>query len=65
MRSDKFRLSPRLRVWTYGTFGLLFASGLLWWLIQRWGRVETEFGPAPLAGWPATVTAYASANQWK
>ena len=47
MRSDKFRLSPRLRVWTYGTFGLLFASGLLWWLIQSWGRVETEFGPTP------------------
>jgi heme A synthase len=53
MRSEYLRLSPRLRVWTYSTFGVLFASGLLWWILQRWSPTETEFGPAihPAATW--------------
>lgn len=53
MRSDHLRLSPRLRFWTYASFGVVFASGLLWWVLQQWGRTETEFGPAahPAAAW--------------
>ena len=53
MRSSHLTLSPRLRGWTYGTFGVLFVSGLLWWMLQQWGRTETPFGPAthPAAAW--------------
>jgi hypothetical protein len=41
------RLSPRLRRFTYAVLALLFASGIAWWALARWGEVETEFGPGP------------------
>ena len=53
MRVDDLRLKPRLRAWVYGTIGALFLTGLVWWLLDRWGRVETEFGDVthPAAPW--------------
>ncbi len=53
MPSNNLRLSPRLRNWTYGSFGVLFVSGAAWWILQRWGLIETEFGPTihPAATW--------------
>jgi len=44
MRAKNLKLSPAIRSWLHGTFGLLFVTGLGWWLLQRYVRVETEFG---------------------
>jgi len=41
------RLSPRLRRFTYAVLAVVFASGVAWWVLARWGEVETEFGPGP------------------
>ncbi|HTL67056.1 MAG TPA: hypothetical protein VL200_05295 [Lacunisphaera sp.] len=52
-RPDQLRLGPRLRAWTYATLGALFVTGVAWWSLELWGRVETEFGPAahPAGPW--------------
>ena len=47
MRPDGLRLSARHRVWLHSTFAVLFLSGAVWWVLQRWFQVETEFGPHP------------------
>ncbi|MBC7369086.1 MAG: hypothetical protein H7343_20130 [Undibacterium sp.] len=44
MRSEPLRLSPRLRAWTYSAFGVLFASGAAWWLLQQTKPAESELG---------------------
>lgn len=53
MPASRRQLSPRLRVWTYATLTVLFGSGLVWWALQRWALVDTDFGPAahPLSPW--------------
>ena len=37
---------PRWHEWSiYSSFGLLFVSGVAWLILDRWVRVEGEFGP--------------------
>lgn len=53
MRRDGIRLGPRLQTWLYGTFAVLFASGLAWWLLHRFGRTEgdSDLQSSPLEPW--------------
>lgn len=45
MRRSDIQLS-RPHLWlVYGGTALLIFSGLLWWLLERFGQVEGEFGP--------------------
>jgi len=44
MRSDSFRLSPRLRAWFYGTVGVLFITGVGWWFFDILGHGDGNFG---------------------
>jgi hypothetical protein len=47
MSGPGLRLSPRLRRTTYAVLAGLFLTGAAWWILARWGEVETEFGPGP------------------
>ena len=47
MSRHAFRLSRRHRFALFGALGLSFASGLAWWLLDHFGRIDGEFGPAP------------------
>lgn len=47
MSRHAFRLSRRHRFALYSALGLSFASGFAWWLLDHFGRIEGEFGPAP------------------
>jgi len=53
MSRHAFRLSRRHRFALYGALGLSFASGLAWWLLDHFGRIEGEFGalPHPAQAW--------------
>ena len=53
MRRNGIKLSTRHRAWLYGTFAVLFATGVVWWALHRFGRVEGDFGPTvnPLEPW--------------
>lgn len=57
MPADDLRIRPRLRGWIHGTIGVLFITGAVWWALQRWGNVETEFGSTahPAAPWVMRV----------
>lgn len=44
MHRDAMRLSPRHRAWLYGSFGLLFISGVVWLSLHWWFRPKGEFG---------------------
>lgn len=45
MRPDGLRLSGRHRTWLHGTFVVLFLSGAMWWVLQRWFQIDNGFGP--------------------
>lgn len=45
MRRDRNRMSPRLRRSIYGLTALLFGSGMLWFLLDRFAQIEGPFGP--------------------
>jgi len=53
VRADHLRLTPRFRAWIYGTITVLFITGVTWWALGKWGRVETDFGETahPAASW--------------
>ena len=43
-RRDRIKLSPRHQGWIYTTFGVLFATGVLWLVAKRWLATPGEFG---------------------
>lgn len=48
-RRPQFKLAlPRWHEWLiYASTGLLVVTGIAWLLLDRFGRVESEFGPEP------------------
>ena len=53
MPRDGVRLTPRHRLFVYGSSALLFLTGAAWLVAHTWMRVEGEFGdmPHPLERW--------------
>ena len=53
MPANPLQLGPQLKLWTYSSLAALFATGAIWFWLQRWGMVETDFGPTthPLSAW--------------
>jgi hypothetical protein len=47
MSRNRFGLGGGQRWWLHVTFAVLFLTGVVWWILHRWGGVETEFGPTP------------------
>jgi hypothetical protein len=45
MSRNRLRLSSRQRLWLYGSFAVLFITGVAWWVVGTWFSAETEFGP--------------------
>lgn len=47
------KLSRRHRLWLHGTIAALFLTGVVWWLLHAFVKVETDFGPRahPLESW--------------
>ncbi len=43
-RARPFRLTSPQKGWVYGTFLLLWLSGITWWILHRFAIRETEFG---------------------
>jgi len=61
MRPDGMRLSARHRAWVYGTFGVLFLSGAIWWILHRWFQIKGEFGTQPHAWQPDLLKIHGAA----
>jgi hypothetical protein len=61
MRPDGMRLSARHRAWVYGTFGVLFVSGAVWWILHRWFQSAGEFGPQPHRWQPGLLMIHGAA----
>ena len=47
MSRNSLKLERGQRRWLHATLAVLFVSGVVWWVLHRWGEVETEFGPTP------------------
>lgn len=45
MSRNRLRLSFRQRLWLHGSFAVLFLSGVIWWVLDRWFRADAGFGP--------------------
>ena len=61
------RMSARLRLVSYLTFGVLWLSGCMWMVLEYFFPSTTEFGPAPnpwqpailhIHGWIAVATVF-------
>ena len=53
MRPNSLRLTYNHKCWFYGTFGLLFLSGVLWLVFHYFVRIPGEFGETahPAQAW--------------
>lgn len=61
MSRNRLRLSSRQRLWLYGSFAVLLASGVAWWVVSKWFTGETEFGPQENAALPWLLRAHGAA----
>lgn len=53
MHLGGLKLSRRHRWWLHGTITALFVTGVVWWWLHAFVKVETGFGPGahPLESW--------------
>lgn len=47
MSRNRLRLSFRQRLWLHGSFAVLFLTGVVWWVLNTWFPLQTDFGPQP------------------
>jgi hypothetical protein len=45
MSRNRLRISFRQRLWLHGSFAVLFLTGVFWWVLDTWLRVDAGFGP--------------------
>lgn len=57
------RLSKLHRAWIYASFGLLLATGVVWFVLDRACEIEGEFGPEKHP-WAGPVLAAHGALAW-